>query len=83
VAIADWAACAFAPIADPTGLQGTLRDYQRRGVAWLRYLEQLGLNPCLADEPPEQCGHPGRISMLKGDGFSLCSTSYMTIQVGA
>jgi len=41
---------AFAPIADPKGLQGTLRDYQRRGVAWLRYLEQLGLHPCLADD---------------------------------
>jgi SNF2 family DNA or RNA helicase len=31
-------------------LQGNLRDYQRRGVAWLQYLEQLGLNPCLADD---------------------------------
>ena len=27
---------AFAPIADPPRLQGTLRDYQRRGVAWLQ-----------------------------------------------
>ena len=41
---------AFAPIADPAALQGTLRDYQRRGVAWLQYLENLGLNPCLADD---------------------------------
>jgi SNF2 family DNA or RNA helicase len=41
---------AFAPIADPAALQGELRDYQRRGVAWLQYLEQLGLNPCLADD---------------------------------
>jgi SNF2 family DNA or RNA helicase len=31
-------------------LQGTLRDYQKRGVAWLQYLERLGLNPCLADD---------------------------------
>ena len=38
------------PIADPPGLHGTLRDYQRRGVAWLQYLESLGLNPCLADD---------------------------------
>ena len=30
--------------------EGTLRDYQQRGVAWLQYLEQLGLNPCLADD---------------------------------
>ena len=41
---------AFAPIEDPASLQGTLRDYQRRGVAWLQYLESLGLNPCLADD---------------------------------
>ncbi len=41
---------AFAPIKDPLTLQGTLRDYQKRGVAWLRYLENLGLNPCLADD---------------------------------
>jgi SNF2 family DNA or RNA helicase len=41
---------AFAPIQDPQHLQGTLRDYQRRGVAWLQYLETLGLGPCLADD---------------------------------
>ena len=41
---------AFAPIADPANLNGSLRDYQKRGVAWLRYLESLGLNPCLADD---------------------------------
>lgn len=41
---------AFAPITDPRMLQGTLRDYQRRGVAWLQYLEKLGLHPCLADD---------------------------------
>ncbi len=41
---------AFAPVADPPSLQGTLRDYQRRGVAWMQYLETMGLNPCLADD---------------------------------
>jgi SNF2 family DNA or RNA helicase len=41
---------AFAPIADPPTLQGTLRDYQKRGVAWLQYLERLGLNACLEDD---------------------------------
>jgi SNF2 family DNA or RNA helicase len=40
----------FAPIRDPLALNGSLRDYQKRGVAWLRYLENLGLNPCLADD---------------------------------
>jgi SNF2 family DNA or RNA helicase len=41
---------AFAPIEPPRSLQGILRDYQKRGVAWLQYLENLGLNPCLADD---------------------------------
>lgn len=41
---------ALVPITDPQALRGTLRDYQRRGVAWLRYLEKLGLHPCLADD---------------------------------
>ena len=41
---------AFAPIDDPQALQGSLREYQKRGVAWLQYLENLGLNPCLADD---------------------------------
>jgi SNF2 family DNA or RNA helicase len=41
---------AFAPIQDPRNLQGSLRDYQKRGVSWLQYLEGLGLNPCLADD---------------------------------
>jgi SNF2 family DNA or RNA helicase len=30
--------------------QGTLREYQKRGVSWLSYLENLGLNGCLADD---------------------------------
>lgn len=35
---------------DPPGLCATLREYQKRGVAWIQYLEQLGLNGCLADD---------------------------------
>jgi SNF2 family DNA or RNA helicase len=38
------------PVADLPRLKAELRDYQRRGVAWLRFLEQLGLNGCLADD---------------------------------
>jgi SNF2 family DNA or RNA helicase len=38
------------PIANPRALKGKLRAYQKRGVAWLQYLEQLGLNGCLADD---------------------------------
>ena len=37
-------------IADPVRFQGKLRDYQKRGVSWLSYLESLGLNGCLADD---------------------------------
>lgn len=35
---------------DPEDLQGHLRDYQKRGLSWLHYLETLGLNGCLADD---------------------------------
>ncbi|MEO0407893.1 MAG: DEAD/DEAH box helicase [Cyanobacteria bacterium P01_A01_bin.135] len=38
------------PATDPEGLQGHLREYQQRGLSWLHYLEQLGLNGCLADD---------------------------------
>ncbi len=38
------------PISELTNLQGTLREYQKRGVSWLHYLECLGLNGCLADD---------------------------------
>jgi len=38
------------PIANPARLQGTLREYQKRGVSWIQYLERLGLNGCLADD---------------------------------
>ena len=37
-------------IANPAKLQGTLREYQKRGVSWIQFLEQLGLNGCLADD---------------------------------
>ncbi|MEL7086483.1 MAG: DEAD/DEAH box helicase, partial [Cyanobacteria bacterium J06597_1] len=35
---------------NPERLQGTLREYQQRGLSWLSYLESLGLNGCLADD---------------------------------
>jgi SNF2 family DNA or RNA helicase len=38
------------PVEDPATFQGQLREYQKRGVSWLQYLEQLGLNGCLADD---------------------------------
>jgi SNF2 family DNA or RNA helicase len=38
---------AFEP---PRGLDGTLRPYQERGVAWMRFLTARGLGACLADD---------------------------------
>ena len=34
----------------PETFQGTLRPYQARGFAWLRFLRQWGLGACLADD---------------------------------
>ncbi|UJW36648.1 DEAD/DEAH box helicase [Saccharothrix sp. AJ9571] len=34
----------------PPGFHGTLRPYQRRGLAWLAFLDELGLGTCLADD---------------------------------
>ncbi|MEL7508592.1 MAG: DEAD/DEAH box helicase [Cyanobacteria bacterium J06554_1] len=38
------------PVDNPDSFDGQLREYQKRGVSWLQYLEQLGLNGCLADD---------------------------------
>ncbi len=38
------------PAANPSGLEAQLRDYQKRGLAWVAFLESLGLNGCLADD---------------------------------
>jgi SNF2 family DNA or RNA helicase len=35
---------------EPEGFKGTLRPYQRRGLAWLHYLRQIGMGACLADD---------------------------------
>ncbi len=40
----------FSLIENPEPLRAQLSDYQKRGVSWLRYLETLGLNGCLADD---------------------------------
>ena len=34
----------------PEGLHATLRPYQQRGFAWLRFLSRYGLGACLADD---------------------------------
>ena len=40
----------LAPVAEPTGFAGTLRPYQRRGLAWLEFLHRVGLGGILADD---------------------------------
>ncbi|MEV5813602.1 DEAD/DEAH box helicase [Streptomyces mutabilis] len=37
-------------VAQPAGLDATLRDYQRRGLNWLVRMTSLGLGCCLADD---------------------------------
>ena len=39
-----------ADLPPPTGLQGTLRPYQVRGLAWLAFMRTWGLGACLADD---------------------------------
>jgi superfamily II DNA or RNA helicase len=34
----------------PAGFQGTLRDYQREGLGWMKFLDEFGLGGCLADD---------------------------------
>lgn len=41
---------AFVPLEEPPGLDARLRPYQKRGSAWLRYLNRLGLGAVLADD---------------------------------
>ncbi|MEL6940465.1 MAG: DEAD/DEAH box helicase, partial [Cyanobacteria bacterium J06598_1] len=41
---------ALVPVENPDRFEGQLREYQKRGVSWLSYLESLGLNGCLADD---------------------------------
>src|SRR5690606_2364070 len=38
------------PAKEPDGFAGTLRPYQRRGLAWLRFLHAAGLGGILADD---------------------------------
>ncbi|HEX8903346.1 MAG TPA: DEAD/DEAH box helicase [Longimicrobiaceae bacterium] len=38
------------PVPPPAGFEGSLRPYQERGLAWLSFLDRLGLGACLADD---------------------------------
>ena len=41
---------AVAPVDPPPWFTATLRPYQQRGLAWLSFLDRLGLGACLADD---------------------------------
>lgn len=45
-----WDKSKFSLIPGPEKFQGNLRDYQKRGLSWISYMENLGLNGCLADD---------------------------------
>ncbi|MBX6358257.1 MAG: DEAD/DEAH box helicase, partial [Micromonosporaceae bacterium] len=38
------------PVPPPKGFQGTLRPYQERGLAWLAFLQSVGMGGILADD---------------------------------
>ncbi|MFN7917667.1 MAG: DEAD/DEAH box helicase [Vicinamibacterales bacterium] len=38
------------PLDPPDTFTGTLRDYQREGLGWLRFLREFGFGGCLADD---------------------------------
>ena len=38
------------PADPPASFRGVLREYQREGLGWLRFLEQFGFGGCLADD---------------------------------
>lgn len=38
------------PVAAPRGFVGQLRDYQREGLGWFRFLQQFKFGGCLADD---------------------------------
>jgi hypothetical protein len=45
-----WDKSEFQELKTPKTFNGKLRNYQQRGFSWLHYLEQIGMNPCLADD---------------------------------
>jgi superfamily II DNA or RNA helicase len=38
------------PLPEPPGFRGELRPYQREGIGWLTWLDELGFGGCLADD---------------------------------
>jgi len=40
----------IAPVDEPEGFHGTLRQYQKEGLGWLKFLQQFRFGGCLADD---------------------------------
>ena len=38
------------PVPQPEGFSGALRDYQRHGLAWMKFLDDFSFGGCLADD---------------------------------
>ena len=38
------------PVVQPEGFVGLLRDYQRHGLAWMKFLDEFSFGGCLADD---------------------------------
>ncbi|GAB3157166.1 DEAD/DEAH box helicase [Micromonospora sonneratiae] len=63
----------LAPVDPPPSFQGKLRPYQQRGLAWLAFLEALGLGGILADDMG--LGKTVQLlALLAGDGASTGPT---------
>ncbi|MGE3956913.1 MAG: SNF2-related protein [Vicinamibacterales bacterium] len=41
---------AITPLDPPASFTGTLREYQREGLGWMRFLREFGFGGCLADD---------------------------------
>jgi SNF2 family DNA or RNA helicase len=58
----------LAKVPTPAGFHGTLRPYQQRGLAWLSFLESLGLGGVLADDMGlGKCVAAGTPVVVNGD----------------
>jgi hypothetical protein len=67
--------------AQPAGLLGQLRPYQRIGARWLRFLTRLGLGACLADDMGlgKTIQVIALLLQLKSDGDQVLTPSLLVV----
>jgi hypothetical protein len=74
----------IAPMTAPEGFKGALRPYQERGLAWLSFLESVGLGGVLADDMglgktvqllALMCGEPANQGGPAGPTLLVCPMS--------